>query len=305
MKKLIIWFLAIVLFIVGITATAITSLAIDSIVEIPIDKLPADVQLKDIVTDYPIKIGTESDKAVLRITKKAIIYKNKDDGFPSINSIEIIVNDQSIYKEKLAHSLFYNKNYDYYTLGHLTLYDYRIIKGADKDYLTYNISNDEDGGYYEYTLIDIRRNHGKFEAIKVKENLLVSNTDKPFANSKLDDHTYKLMEDKYIISPIGLTFKAKAYYEVVDNKVQLADREFELSDVTTNKEKLQKSPVVTIYNKPSTQSASTSMKLSENIQIKFIGIRYMGINEASEYIIHAIIDGKEGWMTGSDFREID
>jgi hypothetical protein len=294
------------------TASTVDELQSPNYETIPLDKLPPDVQLKDTITDYPIKVGSENDKAILRVTKKTIIYKNQQHEInSSISNIEIIINNKSIYQEELIHSLLFNRKNDYYILSivPLTLYGYGVVKGNDKDYLIYDIDIiDDENGYYTYKLIEINYKSQKFEAIKMNGDLLIGDTENPLSNPQLDGHTYKLIDDKYITPTITLV-KVQAYYEIVDNTIQLANREFEVSEnfLKIDKEALQKSPIITIYNKPDTLAASTSMKLSENAQIKALGIKYIksGTNDMADYFIHAIINDKEGWLTGSDFRKIE
>ena len=287
MKKLIIWFLPVVIYIMGMSNYAIAD-------QITLPQAPE----KEVVTEYPLKMGTANDKLILRVTEMPNdkeVYT-----FSKLEKIEILNNNKIIYTAtKTDLSTIYAGPAATYALE-----NYGIFKGANQEYFTYGIKIIEsDDMTSSYTLLRIEHNDSKTSIIKLTE-AVYSLVQRDFLNPKLGDHIYKLIEDKYIITTSwDLYFYFYDYYEIVDNSVRLTDdKEFVIDNDSTYKQQPEPKQMkvagsIIIYAAPSLHSASSSIKLTEATQVEFIGIRNINNNTA---LVHVTIDGKEGWISEDD-----
>lgn len=251
-----------------------------------------DVQAKgkEVIIEYPLKMGTANDKLVLRVTTTDI---NVGTIMSRLDKIDILNNNEIVYTEKFDRQTT-QENIDY---GFL---DFRILKGNNQEYLAYGKVGLYTEDLEHYIVLNIQHNANKIIVTKLTGSI---NGWEDVLNPKLDNHLYQLIEDKYIISAFwDIYFYITAYYEITDNSVHLADKEFVIQNDSIHKKQPQPrqmkvSGSIIMYTTPDFKSTSSNIKLTETTQVEFIGIRYIKNNKA---FVHVIIDGKDGWIDEED-----
>ncbi len=274
-----------------------------------INQLPADIQLKDNIIEYPIKMKFLSDKAILRVTNSQIInHANIDDTI--FQKLEIIDNDHIfLITEHKENDLMYSKHDNKYFFpdNPLSYSGYVIIQSNDINYLAYSLDDAAMPAPFIYKLVQVSKQNNQLIITPI-DGIIITTTSPPGATSPI-----QMEENKYISTPmLNSFFGIKAYYEIVGNKVQFADKEFPITSTNAEngeyklnyqREQLKQSKSITLYEKPNTQSHSINLDISENTQAKFIGIKYITPepNDMADFLIHVIINDKqEGWIKRDD-----
>lgn len=199
--------------------------------------------------------------------------------------------------------LYYPDRDEYKYQEQLEFVDYAIFKGDKEDYFVYSILSLPSAPAPDiFSVASFINTNNQVKAMELEGHILRSEGGN-FENAKIKDHVYQLVDEKYIISPFfDHYFDVTAYYEIDNNSVFKANKEFIIQrDISGwekdyQKEKLKKAGSIIMYEKPNIDSASRSINLSENTQIKFIGIRYT--NNAA--LVHLILDNNEGWIDEQD-----
>lgn len=328
MKKLIIWLLSVVILAIVIAAgffyyqsTQSNNLSINksqnpdiitnqsgglTFENISGDKLPSTIQLKDTIIEYSIKIRPLSDKAILRITNTEIINNGKKDDY-SLKMFEIIDDGKVIFKKEygvIKEFLHYKTQDEYKYQDQLEVIDYAVFHSSKQDYFAYSIIALPSAPAPDLFNVVAFDNDNNKVSYKELDGYILRSEGDDFENVKIGEHIYQLVDDKYVISSFfDHYFNVTVYYEISNDSAFRANKEFAISREITfdwekeyQKEKLKEAGSIIIYEKPDITSASSSVPLSENTKIKFIGIRY--INHAA--LVHLIIDNREGWIDEQD-----
>lgn len=312
------------LFCLTVTITLVFSLEIvaydESTSIISINKLPSGVQLKHNIEEHKLDLSF-TDKAYIRIYKTDLIYKNKIND-TSINKIEIINNKNIVFTKNLetqkpiTEIIYYSQNFDFnkYAYPLLTVYNtisYEPIKQEKVNYLLYDATmNEPDTGGLKgnsWNVIKITSENSQIKAIELFGYIAESQKiGSPYEHSKLDK-IKRLEEGKYITSIIfDHYFNVAQYYEIVENKVQLADKEFPIERkldeqaIKYQKDILKKQGSIVVYTHPDLTSASRGVSLSENTQVKFLGLK----QAQSKAFVRVSIDGQEGWIEEYKVQEL-
>lgn len=235
------------------------------------------------INTYPLKIGTTKDNFILRITTKGFVstfYNGIKSDVPILVKIEIINHNKIIHIENFGND------------GKYGFLGFRILKGDNKEYLAYGKALLYTDAEEEYSLLRIEDNAN---ISKVSGNIYGWQN---IVNPKIDEHTYQLIDNKYIVSAFwDYYFSITAYYEIDGDTVRFANREHEIKQDSISPISIKNGDTLMIYEKPDMSSASSSITLSENTQVKLISVRYLN---NSNQIIHAKIGEKEGWIREED-----
>lgn len=301
-------------------ASSSTMIEVES-ASISINNLPPEVQLQNNIEEHKLDL-TLTDKAILKVYKTDLIYKNKIND-TSINKIEIINNNNIIFTKNvetpvpITEIIYYPQNFNFnkYAYPELTVYNairYETINQEKINYILYDVTMNEPdiGGLIgnSWSIIKITSENSQIRTIElygyITETQQVGNN--PYYPSKLDK-IKRIEEGKYITSIVfDHYFNVAQYYEVVGNRIQFADKEFPIERyldeqaLKYQKDKLKKQSSTVIYTHPDLTSASQSVNLSENTKVTFLGLRHT----PSYTMIHVNINGTEGWVEENKVQEL-